>query len=156
MASAATGIGIPPAGNITLSPQESIPTQTVGQPFSLTVSATDASGQPLASLPVLVTVGGNDSDQQTVITNSQGVATFTYTGAAAGTDFVEANATVSGSPQVSNVVTANWAYGSGSSPAQPPVAISGTSPASGALVTAPTPISATFTHPPARPSPAGP
>ena len=146
MTTSSNGHGVPPAGNLSLTP-ETVPTQTVGQPIELTVSATDASGQPLADLPIVLNVAGPDSQVLSGTTNQQGVAVIPYVGQSPGTDGLVANADVGGMTAVSNVISVSWAYGSGASSTSPPPTISSPSPADGSVVTSPVPISATITPP---------
>jgi len=148
--SSANGTGIPPAGNLNLSPG-SLPTQPVGQPLTVTLAAMDAGGQPVANLPVVLTVGGVNPQQVEGTTDVNGLAKLSYTGESAGTDTLQVGASLSGAPAISNIVSVNWAYSvpgssSGSSGAPPPT-VSAPAPADGTMITAPTPITATVTPP---------
>lgn len=153
MANAATGIGVPPAGNLSITPVN-IPTQTIGQAAKVTIAAMDASGQPISGVPVTLTISGpngqtldcsNDASQ--CLTDAHGLAVFSYVGHSPGTDLVLAGASVDGSPAVSNTVAVPWDFGSGSSSAQPPVDITGIQPADGTVVSQPVPITANFAPP---------
>ena len=152
MASSATGHGVPPAGNLTITPVN-VPTQAVGQPVKLTVAAMDASGQAVASLPLTMTVSGPNSQLVTGTTDASGTAVLSYTGTATGTDLVIVGASVSGAPAVSNTIPVTWAFGSGSSATQPPPVIVNPSPADGTVVTKRSALSSL--HRPARRSPRG-
>ncbi|MGI8666876.1 MAG: RHS repeat-associated core domain-containing protein [Jatrophihabitans sp.] len=148
--SSADGTGIPPAGNLNLTPG-SLPSQPVGQPLTVTVAAMDAGGQPLANLPVVLSVGGANQQQVSGTTDLDGLAELSYTGKAAGQDRLQVGGSLSGAPSVSNIVTLDWAYSvpgssSGSSSAPPPT-VSAPTPADGALITKPTPVTANFTPP---------
>jgi RHS repeat-associated protein len=146
MATAANGHGVPPAGNLALTPVN-VPTQTIGQAVHLTVAAMDASGRPISNLPVLMNVGGINTQQVSGITDATGTAVLSYVGSSPGTDFVEVNANITGMPAISNLVSVPWAFGSGASSSQPPVAITDLKPEDGAVVTKPVPVRATFTPP---------
>lgn len=148
--SSANGTGIPPAGNLNLTPG-SVPTQPTGQPLTMTVAAMDAGGQPVANLPVVLSVSGPNQQQVTGTTDVNGLAKLSYTGESAGQDHLQVGASLSGSPAISNIINVNWAYSvagssSGSAGAPPPT-VGTPSPADGAIVTKPTPITATFTPP---------
>lgn len=145
--------GLPPAGNLSLTPL-TLPTQPVGGRANLTVTAMDASGKPIADLPVILTMSGANVGDVTGTTGPDGTVELSYTGTNPGIDSDQVGAAITGMPAVSNVVNVPWAYSastgtgssSGSSSAPPP-AISSASPADGAIVTAPTPITATITPP---------
>ena len=137
------GKGVAPTGNLALTPI-SPASRTVGQTQSLTVAVMDASGVALANQPVTLSVSGVNQQQQQRSSDSSGLATFTYQGATAGTDQIQASAMVSGVPEISNIVTLTW------SPAPPAPTISSPSPADGSLVSKPIPISATFAPPPGQ------
>jgi RHS repeat-associated protein/uncharacterized repeat protein (TIGR01451 family) len=154
MATSSTGHGVAPAGNLTITPQ-TVPTQPVGQAVKLTVAAMDASGLAIANLPVTMTItGANAQDPITATTDANGIAVISYVGNFAGDDHVEVGANVSGMPAISNLVDVPWSYtatgtggsSSGSSTAPPP-SITAPSPADGAVVTRPTPITASFSPP---------
>jgi RHS repeat-associated protein len=65
---------------------------TVGTPETLTATLTDAQSHPIGNFVVQFTVTGANPTVATVSTNAAGVATFTYAGAVAGTDTVNATA----------------------------------------------------------------
>lgn len=150
MTMATNGTGIPPAGNLNLTPG-SVPTQPTGHPLTMTLAAMDAGGQPVANLPVVLTVTGANPQQVSGTTDVNGLAELTYTGEVAGQDHLQVGASLSGTPAISNIINVNWAYSvpgssSGSSTAPPPT-VSTPTPADGAMITKPTPITATFTPP---------
>ena len=64
----------------------------VGTPESLTATLTDAQAHPIGNFAVQVTVTGANPIAATLTTNASGVATFSYTGAAPGTDTLRATA----------------------------------------------------------------
>ncbi len=103
----AKGLGLPPAGNLELSPVSPGPA-TTGKSQSFSVSAVDASGHPIAGLRVTVAITGPNGRTLTARTGTNGVASFKYTGAKAGTDQLQASATVTNGPEISNVVQLTW------------------------------------------------
>jgi RHS repeat-associated protein/uncharacterized repeat protein (TIGR01451 family) len=150
MTMASNGTGIPPAGNLNLTPG-ALPTQPIGQPLTMTLAAMDAGGQPVANLPVVLTVTGSNDQQVSGTTDVNGLAKLTYTGASAGHDHLQIGASLSGMPAISNIIDANWAYSvpgsSSGSAAAPPPAISASTPADGSMITKPTPVRAGITPP---------
>jgi len=103
----AKGLGLPPAGNLALSPVSPGP-DPIGKSQSFSVSAVDASGHPLAGLRVELAITGLNGRTLTARTGKNGVASFKYTGAKAGTDQLQASATVTNGPEISNVVQLTW------------------------------------------------
>ena len=95
------------ASTVTLSPVTA--SQVVGQQVTETATALDGSGNGLANTPVSFSVtGGPDAGQSgTVATDSTGHASFSYTGAAPGTDTVVATITSNGTFQ-SNQASIVW------------------------------------------------
>lgn len=76
---------------------------------TFTVTATDASGAPLKNYPVTLLVRGANTQDLSAVTDDQGVATFTYSGEAAGTDYVQAVYTNEGSiTAISAEVKVGW------------------------------------------------
>ncbi len=139
-ANAASGLGVPPTGSLSLSPT-SVTARPIGQAQSFTVQAMDVSGAPVADLPVTLIVSGANSLTLTATTDAAGLADFSYTGQTVGTDEVEANAAISALPAVSNAVAVPWL-------AAPPAPVIGAvSPPEGTVVTAPVPIGASITPP---------
>lgn len=134
---------VPSSGVLAISPggSRSVP---AGQAAGLLVSATDAVGQPIPGASVTVTVSGANPASLTLATDANGNATFTDPGTNPGTDQIQASATLSATAgvQSSNQVTIDW-----TAPAGPPPAITGALPADGAVVTAPTPITASIAPP---------
>lgn len=107
------GVVAPPAFNLDLGPAST--SATTGTSVTESVTATDNAGQPLAGVPVVVDVVGPSSRTVDATTGADGVATFSYTGAQAGTDKVHATAFVEGLGAESNEVSVDWA-----APAPPP------------------------------------
>ena len=141
MASHASGHGVPPSGSLSLTPFTIAAKQT-GQSQTMTVAAMDAAGQPLADLPVILTITGPNSAQISETTDSSGIATFTYVGESAGTDQLQVGANVSGSPNISNIVSLTW-----TTPPTPKPEIGTVGPEDGATVTEPVNITASLTPP---------
>jgi RHS repeat-associated protein len=144
--SGSSGLGVPPAGNLSLTPVN-VPTQTVGQPVHLTVAAMDASGNPIPSLPITMTVSGVNSQTVTGTTDSKGLAVLSYTGTHEGSDLVLVGASVSGAPAVSNTIGVFWKFGSGTSSESPPPLVTHVEPEDGKVITQPTPIKAKILPP---------
>src|SRR4029077_4558027 len=89
-------------------------------------------------------------------TDTNGTATFSYTGANVGTDTVSGTSFISGLRTVSNAVTIQWTTpapggptGGPSGPAPPSVVV--TAPADGAVVNQSVPITATIRAPHSSP-----
>lgn len=78
----------------------------VGTPHSLSVTATDAAGQPVVDAPVdfVVTAGPNAGLSVSASTDAEGKVGFDYTSETAGTDTIEARS----GAVVSNAVAASW------------------------------------------------
>lgn len=79
-----------------------------GSTQALQATLRDSAGNPLASTAITFTVTGPNARSGSNTTNTSGVATYSYTGATAGSDRAQAMATVSGSPVQSNVVSLRW------------------------------------------------
>ncbi len=101
--------GINANGDFLLGPPTG--TSALGQPYTVTASVTDGTGQPLANVSVRFTViaGPNRTRTATATTDTSGHASFTYTSNIAGTDTIQATITnASGGSSTSNPVTVNW------------------------------------------------
>jgi len=103
---------LPQLGTLLLSPSNT-QNQTVGNTQTFTVEALNGSGQPVANVPVTLIVSLANTQLVTGTTNSSGIATLGYVGVTAGMDTVEADANINGNAAFSNLVTVNWAAGSG-------------------------------------------
>jgi len=79
-----------------------------GQPVTFSVQATDESGAPIANLPVTFGVTGANQQALPATTDNTGKATVTYAGQAAGTDVMQATATLNGLSLVSNQSAVTW------------------------------------------------
>ena len=101
--------GINANGDFLLGPPTG--TSQLGQPYTVTASVTDGTGQPLANVTVGFTIiaGPNRTRTGTATTDTSGHASFTYTSNIAGTDTIQATITnASGGSSTSNPVTVNW------------------------------------------------
>jgi RHS repeat-associated protein len=98
---------LPNNGTLVLSPN-SPQTPTLGQSQTFTVEALDGSGNPVPNVPVVLLVSVANTLQLAATTNSSGIATFSYNGATAGTDTVEANTIINGTAAFSNLTTVTW------------------------------------------------
>ena len=141
---------LPPAAALTIDPNTADGTVGLGQSF--TITAMDASGHPVADLPVNVQVFGVNTRTLTGTTNSAGIVTVSYIGTSSGKDEVQARAFVTGMLAISDVSTITWANplvpGGGGTPSPfPPPSIGSVTPADGATVTTPVAIKATITPP---------
>jgi hypothetical protein len=84
--------------------------QPVGTPVSFTATLLDSGGHPLAGVAVSFTVASGPDAGTTAqaTTSGGGQAVFTFTGAAPGSDLVQATAGSGGGAVVSNPATAVW------------------------------------------------
>lgn len=108
-ASSNGGHGVPPAGNLILTPGTPA-AKLAGTAQAFTVTAVDASNLAQANVDVTLAVTGPNARNLTARTDGQGRATFTYLGATQGTDELQARATFSNSPAFSNVVDQAWQF----------------------------------------------
>jgi RHS repeat-associated protein len=146
MSMAATnGVGTP-IGSLSLTPVTPASIAT-GQVETLTVQARDAAGLPVPNIGVFGVIEGANYQPAiagvTATTNSNGQATLQYSGTRAGTDSVQAVATINGISTFSNVVYVPWAVPTGTTGCSvfiftPQGWIN--SPAIGAVVQGPIPI----------------
>jgi RHS repeat-associated protein len=77
----------------------------LGQPIPFNALVTNASGLPMANVPVTLTVSGANPQQLQATTDSTGTAAFLYTGTYAGTDYLQAQALPAGGPTLVSVQT---------------------------------------------------
>ena len=147
-------VPLPPATVLALTPA-TVAGDTVGQTQTFTVSAMDATGQPVINLPVTLAIAGANGSgvlggtaQVKGTTDSAGLARLSYVGINPGTDTVQVTAFEMGLQALSNAVSVPWTLsttpGGGTAPAP---AITSPSPPDGSTVTKPVPISATFAPP---------
>jgi transposase InsO family protein len=80
----------------------------VGTPETLTATLTDASAHPIGDFAVQVLVTGANPTSSTLTTNASGVATFTYAGAAPGTDILQATAFGGTSQLAATALSVGW------------------------------------------------
>jgi YD repeat-containing protein len=98
---------LPPPSPITLAPSAQSPYTTgTSQAFTATVLKPD--GTPVTGAAVTFTVTGVNLAIGSVTTGSNGVATYSYTGAATGTDSIQATTSVDEQLLTSNTVAASW------------------------------------------------
>ncbi|MGA2435891.1 MAG: Ig-like domain-containing protein, partial [Bryobacteraceae bacterium] len=101
--------GITPSSSLTLSPNSvSMPLVAGNQQQTFTVSAVDASGDPVTNATVGLVITGANSSQLSGVTDSTGHATIAYTGASPGTDSVQAITNINGMMAYSNAVSLLW------------------------------------------------
>lgn len=112
------GIATPGTAIVTLLPAPSNPTLTLAakasppyvvgtaEQFSATLENQD--GTPLPDFPVTFQISGVNPTSGTSTTDSNGVATFTYTGGNSGSDTIAATAAVNGAQVPSNAVQVSW------------------------------------------------
>ncbi|HEV7570810.1 MAG TPA: carboxypeptidase regulatory-like domain-containing protein [Thermoanaerobaculia bacterium] len=97
------------AGHLALRPLSTL--NAVGATYTTTAVATDAGNEPVAGLPVdfRVVTGPNSGTTGHATTDANGLATFTYSSATAGTDTLRASITNTlGAVLNSNDVTSTW------------------------------------------------
>jgi RHS repeat-associated protein/uncharacterized repeat protein (TIGR01451 family) len=137
-----TGEGVTPTGTLALSPTLTT-AGGINTPKTYTVSVMDAAGAPIVNLPVKLDISGANTGQVPATTDARGLASFTYVGSNTGADQLQAYAILDGMPALSNTVAQSWVQGGA---VAPPI-IGSVSPVDGAEITAPTPITASFTPP---------
>ena len=108
----ARGEGLSVISDITLTPASA--TNPVGTSHTLTATVTEGTPPaPIAGVTVTFTVesGPHAGTTGTGVTNASGVATFSYTGTALGTDIIRARFTRGGVTQTSSAVSKTWEAG---------------------------------------------
>jgi RHS repeat-associated protein len=135
-------VPMPPATTLIVSPP-TVPGNTVGRAQTVQVAALDASGLPVANLPVTLVVFGPNTQQLQATTGANGTAIVSYLGSNAGTDTVQATALISSLRSVSNNLSVNWTI----PVTGPPPTITNLTPADGSTVTKSAPVSATCAPP---------
>jgi RHS repeat-associated protein len=136
---------LPPGASLVISPFK-VASAIVGQNQTLTVSAMDGAGNPVANLPVTLQVFGPNAQVLTGTTLPTGLATFNYVGRQAGTDSIQASGFVGGLREISNLGSVTWTAPGGVN-GPPPPTITSPSPADGTVVTKPVTVSATIAPP---------
>src|SRR5208337_4081047 len=85
-------------------------TYPIGQPIPVTAVVSNGSGNALPDVPVVLTVTGANARQYQATTDSTGTAAFSYAGANAGTDILQARAYPSGEASLlSSQASVTWA-----------------------------------------------
>lgn len=99
-----------PVVGIQLSPESA--TVPINKYHTLTATVVDQTWNPVSGVTVTFTVksGPHVGTGGTGITNSSGIATFSYKGIRAGVDSIEASATVNGSAVKSKTVKNEWIF----------------------------------------------
>jgi RHS repeat-associated protein len=104
---------------------------TTGSTQTYVATRTDPIGNSEAGLPVIFTVSGANPGTHEAVTDTSGLATFTYSGTNSGSDTILASSASGGTTVVSNSVVATWIpqsaptgqYSIVLSPAGPPPAL---------------------------------
>jgi RHS repeat-associated protein len=94
-------------GRLTLAPITAGP-NTVGTTQALTATLVDRNGNPLGGKTVTLAVTGANPTTLSATTSASGDATFTYTGANAGTDVAQATFTFGSVTLTSNTSSISW------------------------------------------------
>ncbi|HYS40067.1 MAG TPA: PA14 domain-containing protein, partial [Pseudonocardiaceae bacterium] len=136
---------LPPGASLDISPFK-VANAIVGQNQTLTVSAMDGAGNPVANLPVTLQIFGPNAQVLAGTTLSTGLATFNYVGRQGGTDSIQASGFVGGLREISNLGSVTWTAPGGVN-GPPPPTITSPSPADGTVVTKPVSVSATIAPP---------
>ena len=139
--SGANPTGVPPTGSLSLTPIN-VFGKPVGEVQTFTVAAMDASGFPIVALPVVLSVSGPNTQTVSGTTDGSGIVALAYRGVNPGFDHVQAGASLSGMPAVSNLVSVGWEPVPAPRPTIGPL-----TPADGDTVTAPIAITASFAPP---------
>jgi RHS repeat-associated protein len=84
------------------------PPYVTGTTLTLAVTLKTREGVPIPDEPVTFTVAGANSTSGTSVTDADGVATYTYTGAIGGSDTISATANINGEQVTSNSVSVVW------------------------------------------------
>ena len=98
---------LPPPAPITLVAAAQSPYRA-GSSQGFVATLLDQSGAPEPGVPVTFTVNGANSSTGNATTDTNGIASYAYIGASAGTDTIQAVAAVNGQPATSNSVSVNW------------------------------------------------
>ncbi|HYL08125.1 MAG TPA: RHS repeat-associated core domain-containing protein [Candidatus Udaeobacter sp.] len=138
-------VPLPPAASLDLTPFN-VTGATQGQSQTFTVSALDGAGNPVSSLPISLQVFGANAQTVNGTTGLNGLATFTYTGALAGSDTLQASAFILGQREISNQGSIVWTAPGGGGGGLGP-SITSPTPADGTIVTKPVAVDATIAAP---------
>ena len=105
-----TNLGVGhPEGYLTLSASGVTAAQIIGTSATLTATALDALGNPVANLPVQLVITGSNPQTVPLVTGADGTATFTYDGPNLGTDSAKVTATINGPTLQATAQGINWA-----------------------------------------------
>jgi RHS repeat-associated protein len=88
---------------------------STGTSETFTATLTDAADQPISDYPVQMTITGANPKTAVLITDEDGVVTFSYVGATIGTDSLTATA-IAPTPLVSSTATVEWVLPAGAQP----------------------------------------
>ncbi|MGA2278657.1 MAG: Ig-like domain-containing protein, partial [Terracidiphilus sp.] len=81
----------------------------IGQPITFNAHVTNGAGAALSNVPVTLNITGANAQQLQTTTDSTGTAAFLYSGLNAGTDSLQAQALLSGQPDLaSNQTSVTW------------------------------------------------
>ena len=97
---------VPELGTLSISPKSVSSSRGGTQKFTL--QAQRADGSPALSLGVTLYIVGADKLSAAVMTNSSGMANYTYKNAHSGQSFLVAVATIDGMAVYSNTVSMEW------------------------------------------------
>ncbi len=84
------------------------PPYETGSSQGFVATLKDATGTPKSGATVTFNVAGANSSTGSIITDSNGVASFAYIGSNSGSDTVQATAAINGQQLMSNSVSATW------------------------------------------------
>ena len=84
------------------------PPYVVGATQTFSAVLTNRDGSPISNVPVTFTVTGANNSSGSGTTGNNGVATFSYSGAASGTDTIRASTNAGGTQVNSNTFSAFW------------------------------------------------
>ena len=102
-----------PEGYLTLVATGGGGPQILGAPVTLTATALDGLGHPVANLPLQLAIAGSNAQSTSLVTGSDGTASFTYDGPTLGRDTATVTATINGPTLQASVPTYTWASSDG-------------------------------------------
>ena len=98
---------LPPPAPLTLA-ASSQPPYTTGSSQAFTATVLNQDGTPAIGVVVEFTVSGVNSSMGSSTTNSNGIATYSYSGANSGSDIIQATAVLDNQVLTSNSISASW------------------------------------------------
>lgn len=140
-------VPLPPAVSLTLVPQ--LPgAAVIGDTQRIRLTVLDTRQQPVAGLISSVKVFGSNPRSLEGVTDTQGQLSVSYTGSNEGIDTISAAAFIAGFRTISNTTIVNWSAPPAptNTGAQPP-SLANLSPTNGAIITLPTPVTASINVP---------